>query len=126
MTHTSKFPFRTTYEYRGATYERDMDAGDLRKALGFTGPYPGNARSEAVINGHTVYLRAKTRKHMEMRVWTTCPDCGKEIVPGKLRQHMKEQRKREEARANGKEHMLRRVGETNQSHQKRCAEVWQM
>jgi hypothetical protein len=85
-----------TSSYDGHTYTTMMDAMDFREALGFgTGPYPADANQATMINGRMVYLEPKTRKSMEMRVWTTCPDCGKRIAPGKLAQHMRMLKRKE-------------------------------
>lgn len=115
MAHTSSFPFRMTYEYRGRVYERDMNAQDFRRAFGFTGPYPADAHGEVLVNGRPVTLRAKTQKRMEMRVLTHCPDCGKEMNPGKLLQHLREKKRWEQlGPAN-----IRKPGETNRNYRQR-------
>lgn len=102
---------------------RDMDAADIYRIFQKVCPelpkkgckWPADFSGSMYFGNQEVVVAKKTRKRMEMRVFTWCPYCNRAMNPGKLRQHLQAMIQRERAAEEGKLHLLRRPGETNRA-----------
>lgn len=69
---------------------RPLHTRDLKKALGFDPDFrwpAGFSLGPVMVDNVEVFIRPKTKKGMEMRVFCLCPRCGKEVSAGRLTQH---------------------------------------